>query len=224
MSRIPTPMTRCILCLPVNLVARPFRKLSVYVASLSFHARMFRLVAKTGPVAWLASLLVLEIFSYCWVHENIADPTLQIALYGVGLCLLLWLSLCWCVVPDADNRGILCNIKPGRALSAHIEGNMSAIDLPKGCASTLNLARQIGAKQINLYSPLFGKPEKERIWLSWFEKELGRLAPGAIVEVAHRKPISRYVALTYRCLYGENARDSVKDGRVQAACFRITGF
>lgn len=214
----------CFLCRPTNALMRPYRKLAAYLASLPLHAKAFRFVAKIGPVAWLGALPILGGFGSAWVAWNVNDPAMQAVLCAVGMAFFLWLTLFWFVVPDASNPGILCNVKPGRALSAHLEGDMSAIDLGKGAESALELAREIGAKNLDLYSPLFGRPEKERIWLNWLQNQVRRLAPGARVEVLHRRPLSRYVSFAYRCQYGDSARATFKDGRVQAACFRITGF
>jgi hypothetical protein len=216
--------TPCIFCKPMNAAMRPYRKLSAYLASLPFHAKAFRFVAKIGPVAWLGALPILGGFGSAWVAWNVTDVAMQAVLGVVGMAFFLWLTLFWFVVPDASNPGILCNVKPGRALSAHLEGDMSDIDLGKGAASALDLAREIGARKLDLYSPLFGRAEKEKAWLRWLQKQADRLAPGAKVEVVHRKPLNWYVSFAYRCQYGENARATFKDGRVQAACFRITGF
>jgi len=214
----------CIFCKTTNILMRPYRRLSAYLASLPYHAKAFRLVAKVGPVAWLASLPILGGFGSAWVASQVTDAALQAALAIVGIALFLWLTLFWFVAPDASNPGVLFNLKPGRVLSAHLEGDMSGIDLSKGAESAIALARGIGAKQINLYSPLFGQAEKEKVWLRWLQKQVARLAPGATVEVVHRKPLNWYVSFAYRCQYGENARASMKDGRVQAACFRIVGI
>lgn len=208
----------------MKLVMRPYRKLFANMAALPYHATMFRLVAKVGPVVWLGSLMAGNLASGLWVLDNVKSDAATAVCGVLGVSAFLWLASFWFVAPAPGNPGVLCNTKPGRVLSAHLEGEMSGIDLKKGAESTLNLARSVGAKRIDLYSPLFGRPEKEKVWLNWFKGELARLAPGAVVTVTHRKPLSRYVSFAYRCQYGKDARATFKDGRVQAACFSVTGF
>lgn len=214
----------CIFCKPMNMLMRPYRKLSAYLVSLPYHAKAFTLVAKIGPVAWLTSLPILGVVGSSWVAWHVTNTTLQATIGVVGIAFFLWLSLFWFVAPDADNPGILFNLKPGRVLSAHLEGDMSGIDLGRGAESAIALARRIGAKQLDLYSPLFGRAEKEKVWLYWLQRQVERLAPGATVEVVHRRPLNWYVSFAYRCQYGEDARASMLNGRVQAACFRIAGI
>jgi hypothetical protein len=208
----------------MNMLMRPYRKLSAHLTTLPYHAQCFRLVAKIGPVAWLASILVLSCIYGVWLLESVKGTGLRVAFAAVGVAAFLWLSLVWFLTPDASNPGIICNLKPGGGMSVHLEGDMSEIDLAKGAGSALQLAREIGARRIDLYSPLFGRDEKERAWLRWLQKQVKQLAPSAKIEVAHRKPLSWYVSFAYRCQYGKSARATFKNGRVQAACFRITGF
>lgn len=214
----------CIFCKPMNMLMRPYRKFSAYLASLPYHAVAFRMVAKIGPVAWLTALTISGAIGLHYLAWNVTNTTVQAAVGTVGAAVFLWMSLFWFVAPDASNPGILLNLKPGRVLSAHLEGDMSGIDLGKGAESAIAVARKVGAKQLDLYSPLFGRAEKEAVWLHWLERQVDRLAPGATVEVAHRKPLSWYVSFAYRCQYGANARATIVDGRVQAACFRIAGI
>lgn len=212
----------CIFCKPMNMLMRPYRSLSGYLISLPYHAKAFRLVAKVGPVPWLTSLVILTVIGGSFIAWNVTDTTVLIALGVVGIAVFLWLSLFWFVAPDASNPNIWFNLKPGRVLSAHLEGDMSGIDLGKGAESAIALARRVGIKKLDLYSPLFGRAEKETVWRHWLQRQVDRLALGATVEVVHRRPLSRYVSFAYRCQYGENARADIVNGRVQATCFRIT--
>lgn len=214
----------CILCMPINLLIKPYRQLSAYLTSLSFHAYGFRFVAKIGPAVWLVLIPLLFAVYGVWIWDGVASTGLKVACIAPGMAVAYWLTLFWCVTPDPSNPGILCNVKPGRVMSVHLERDVSKIDFEKGTSSALVLAREIGARHIDLYSPLFGRAEKEKVWLNKLHNHIKRLAPGATLDVAHRDPLNRYVAFAYRCQYGENARAFVKDGRVQAACFRITGF
>lgn len=215
---------QCIFCRPMNMLMGPYRKFAGYLISLPFHAKAFRLVAKIGPIPWLFSLPVLTVIVSLLVASYVTNTTVQSVLGAVSMAFFLWLSLFWFVAPDASNPGVWLNLKPGRVLSLHLEGDMSGIDLGKGAESAIALARRVGAKQLDLYSPLFGRAEKETVWLHWSQRQVDRLAPSATVEVAHRRPLSWYVSFAYRCQYGENARANIVDGRVQAACIRITGF
>jgi hypothetical protein len=215
---------RCVLCFLMNLVLRPYRRCSVYVASSVIHAKMFRLVARIGPIIWLGALPILGAILAAWTASNVASHALRVAFYIVGAAFFLWLSLCWVVVPDPSNPGIICDLKPGRKLGVHLEGKISSVDLSAVAPSLLGIAAEIGAKQLDLYSPLFGRKEKEEVCLNFIKKKMLHASPDAIVEVAHRNPLSRYVAFAYRCQYGESSRDTVKNGRVQAACIRITNI
>jgi hypothetical protein len=214
----------CIFCKPMNIFMRPYRRLSAYIISLPYHRKAFRLVAKIGPVTWLISLPILTLIVSSCVESYVTNASAQLILGAVAIPFFLWLTLFWFVAPDPDNPGILFNLKPGGILSAHLEGDMSSIDLDKGAYSAIALAREIGFHQIDLYSPLFGLGEKEKVWLRWLQRRIESLAPGAAVEVVHRRPMNRYVSFAYSCQYGKNARGKMKNGRIDAACLRITGI
>jgi hypothetical protein len=201
-----------------------FRQAAVWLISRKHHHQGFRFVAKIGPVPWLTLVPALYCYYGIWILDHVTGGWTKTALFLVGGLMTLWLTLFWFVAPDVNNRGVLCNVERDRGMSVHLEGAMSSIALEKGASSALDLARQIGAMRIDLYSPLFGRAKKEKLWLDWLKKTVHQLAPGAKVEVAHRDPLSWYASFLYRCQYGTKTRATEDKGRVPATCFRITAF
>lgn len=214
-----------------SLAGRWFRfyhRLIIPVLSSKLHARVFRVVARFNPVLWLA----MTFCAFVTLSIRMMDGKGALAMLGVYVFsiivpgpIALWFASGPWIIPDRKNASFVCELQSRRILSAHLHGSIAAVsDIEAAAVTILTLARGIDYPRVRLYSPLFGRPEKEQAWMEWLGRKLDAHAPGAQIRVIHRRPFSRFMTWRYLADFGQSKHVRIEDGRAFAACIEITNF
>ncbi len=192
------------------------------------HGRLFLFASRWNPVIWTLSTFGILVSALVY-HLAGKYGQAQTRAWLEGMLIFgpaaLWASLAVWIVPDHNNKTVVCAIGPGRVLGAHLHGSITSVhDLEAAALSIISQARRIKYSRVRLYSPLFGREEKEQVWVGWLSKVLATSCPNVRISIAHRQPFNRYITWRYLADFGFNKHVVIENGKAKAACIEISGF
>jgi len=195
---------------------RLMRQLTTHLLPSAIHRRLFQTAVRVPPLNWnigvIAAFLaaLAHLMSFAFSPTFLTNGNKPYVVFVTECAVIVWFALGRFYVPNPFAPGIIVATESRTKVSLHLAGKIPRIgELKAALVSTIRLCRSVGIDSIELRSPIFGRPEKERIWLVSLTRLVRNLAPNAEVVVVDRYPMSDGLSKQYRLANRSHTRHAI---------------